>query len=342
MDIVVLAGGISTERDVSFVSGMGVYKALKSLGHRTVLLDVFMGYDGEDWQDVFASDRDWSEAIHAIRTDSPDLDAVKAMRPGWERSFFGPHVMDICQMADVVFLGLHGANGEDGRIQACFDLYGIKYTGTDYTSSAICMNKGITKDLFLSGGIPTPPGIRFKKWDERPKADLPMPCVVKACCGGSSVGVSIVNKIEDYEAALAEAFKYDDEVVVEKYIDGREFSIGVINGKALPIIEIAPLSGFYDYKNKYQPGATVETCPADLDEAKTEEISRCAEKAFRLLRLNSYARFDFMMTEDGNYYFLEGNTLPGMTPMSLIPQEAAAAGISYEQLCQMIVDAAMD
>ena len=166
MDIVVLAGGISTERDVSFVSGMGVYKALRSLGHRTVLLDVFLGYEGDDWQDIFASDRDWSEEIQAIKTDSPDLEAVKALRPDWERSFFGPHIMDICILADVVFLGLHGANGEDGRIQACFDLYGIRYTGTDYVSSAICMNKGLTKDLFRAGSVPTPAGARFRKGEE--------------------------------------------------------------------------------------------------------------------------------------------------------------------------------
>jgi len=340
MKIVVLAGGISTERDVSFVSGMGIYKALKSKGHDVMLLDVFMGYDSDDWKDVFNKDEDWSKAIAAIKDDAPNLDEVKAMRPGWEKNFFGPHVMDICHLADMVFLALHGANGEDGKIQACFDLFGIKYSGTDYVSSAICMDKGITKDLFAAGGIPTPAGIRFKK-NEEPARKVPYPCIVKACCGGSSVGVVIAEDDAGYERALAEAFSYDNEVVVEQYIKGREFAISVVDGKAYPIIEIAPIHGFYDYKNKYQPGATIETCPAELSAEKTEEISRMAEKAFKVLRLKNYVRFDLMMDADGNFYFLEANTLPGMTATSLMPQEAQVLGISYADLCQDIVDITM-
>ena len=332
MNIVVLAGGISTERDVSFVSGMGIYKALRSKGHRAVLLDVFMGYDHDDWEGVFESDTDWTAAIESIKDSAPDLDRVKAMRPGWEKSFFGPHVLDICRAADMVFLALHGANGEDGKIQACFELFGIRYTGTDYVSSAICMDKGITKDLFVAGGVPTPAGIRFKKGGE-PENKVPYPCIVKACCGGSSVGVVI--------ARLKEAFRYDNEVVVEQYITGREFAISVIDGKAYPIIEIAPKSGFYDYKSKYQPGAAVETCPADLPKDKAEEIARAAEKAFQVLRLKNYARFDFMLDAQGDFYFLEANTLPGMTATSLMPQEAQAAGMNYADLCQYIVDITM-
>ena len=340
MKIVVLAGGISTERDVSFVSGMGVYNALRKKGHQAILIDVFMGYDKDDWEEVFDKDIDWTETIEAIKTESPDIEKVKAMRPGWERDFFGPHVMDICRMSDMVFMALHGANGEDGKIQACFELFGIRYSGADYVSSAICMNKGITKDLFIAGGIPTPAGIRFSR-DEAPQDKIPYPCIVKACRGGSSVGVVIANNDEEYEKALSEAFRYDNEVVVEQYIKGREFSIAVVDGKAYPIIEITPISGFYDYKNKYQPGATIETCPAQLDNELSKEIALCAEKAFRLLRLHNYARFDFMMDEEGKYYFLEANTLPGMTPLSLMPQEAQALGISYEDLCQLLVDQTM-
>ena len=166
------------------------------------------------------------------------VDAVKALRPDWKKNFFGPHVIEICQHADVVFMALHGENGENGKIQACFDLNGIRYTGTDYVSSAICMNKAISKDLFAAGGVPTPVGIRLKK-GETPDVKVPYPCVVKACCGGSSVGVVMADNDEEYAAALEEAFKYDDEVVIEQYIKGREFSVGVVDGKAYPIIEIA-------------------------------------------------------------------------------------------------------
>ena len=166
---------------------------------------------------------------------------------------------------------------------------------------------------------------------------VPFPCIVKACCGGSSVGVCIARDENEYEAAKEEAFQYDNEVVIEQFITGREFSVGVMDGEALPVIEIAPKQGFYDYKNKYQAGSTVETCPAELTEEQTGRMQGIAEDVFRALRLKNYARMDFMMDSDGNMYCLEANTLPGMTPMSLLPQEAAAIGISYEQLCEKIL-----
>ena len=202
------------------------------------------------------------------------------------------------------------------------------------------MNKAISKDLFAAGGVPTPVGIRLKK-GETPDVKVPYPCVVKACCGGSSVGVVMANNDEEYAAALKEAFKYDDEVVIEQYIKGREFSVGVVDGKAYPIIEIAPIHGFYDYKNKYQAGSTIETCPAELSEEKTLAMQAAAEQAFKVLRLKNYARMDFMMDEKGDFYCLEANTLPGMTPTSLLPQEAKVLGIEYADLCQLLIDISM-
>lgn len=340
MKIVVLAGGISTERDVSLVSGREIYKALKSKHHQVMLLDVFLGYDREDWQEVFEKDEDWAASIGAIKDQNPDIEAVKALRPDWEKNFFGPHVIDICQRADIVFMALHGENGENGKIQACFDLNGIRYTGTDYVSSAICMNKAIAKDLFAAAGVPTPAGVRLKKGGDT-SCQVPYPCVVKACCGGSSVGVVMAHNDEEYAHALEEAFRYDNEIVVEQYIKGREFSVGVVDGKAYPVIEIAPLHGFYDYKNKYQAGSTIETCPAELDETKTRAMQEAAELAFKVLRLKNYARMDFMMDEDGNFYCLEANTLPGMTPTSLLPQEAKVLGLDYAELCQLLIDLSM-
>ncbi|MDY2699282.1 MAG: D-alanine--D-alanine ligase [Lachnospiraceae bacterium] len=340
MKIVVLAGGISTERDVSLSSGAMIYRALKRNGHQAVLLDVYLGYAGEDADRIFEKDEDWAKEMGSISEKNPDIERVKAMRPDGDKNFFGPNVISICQSADVVFMALHGENGENGKIQACFDLMGITYTGTDYASSALCMDKGLSKDMFACYGIPTPSGIRLRKGQKQEK-QVPFPCIVKACCGGSSVGVSIANKEEEYEDALKEAFRYDDEVIVEQYIKGREFSVGVMDGRALPVIEIAPLQGFYDYKNKYQAGSTVETCPAQLSQEKTKEMQGYAETAFQALRLKNYARMDFMMSENGDIYCLEANTLPGMTPTSLLPQEAAAEGVSFEQLCEKIIQAAM-
>lgn len=339
MKVVVLAGGISTERDVSLSSGRMIYQALKRNGHQAVLLDVYLGYSKNDVDVIFDKKEDWAAEIGTISERNPDIEAVKALRPDGDRNFFGPNVIAICQAADVVFMALHGENGENGKIQACFDLMGICYTGTDYVSSALSMDKGLAKELFAYHGIPTPKGIRLKK-GERAADKLPFPCVVKACCGGSSVGVCIAQNDEEYEAALQESFRYDDEVVIEQYIKGREFSVGVMDGRALPVIEIAPLEGFYDYKNKYQAGSTIETCPALLSEDKTKEMQQIAEQVFRVLRLKNYARMDFMMSEEEEIFCLEANTLPGMTPTSLLPQEAQAEGISFEQLCENIMAAA--
>lgn len=337
MKVVVLAGGISTERDVSLSSGAKIYKALKQNGHQAVLLDVYLGYTGEDADHIFEIEEDWAKELGGVAEKNPDIEAVKAMRPDGDKNFFGPNVISVCQSADVVFMALHGENGENGKIQACFDLMGIKYTGTDYVSSAICMDKGLTKDIFASYGIPTPCGIRLKKGQKQEKT-VPFPCIVKACCGGSSVGVSIAWKEEEYEAALAEAFQYDDEVVIEQYIKGREFSVGVMDGKALPVIEIAPLVGFYDYKNKYQAGSTIETCPAQLSDELSLKMQDYAEAVFKALRLKNYARMDFMLAENNEMFCLEANTLPGMTPTSLLPQEAQAVGISYGDLCEWLID----
>ena len=339
MKVVVLAGGTSTERDVSLNTGSKIYGALKKNGHQAILLDVYLGYEG-DTADIFERETDWAATIGAVSEQNPDLEAIKALRPDGDKKFFGPNVLELCSEADAVFMALHGANCEDGKIQACFELMGIPYTGTDFVSSAMAMDKGITKDIFKAYDIPTPVGIRLKK-GEAEAVKVPYPCIVKACCGGSSVGVCVARNDEEYEAAKAEAFRYDNEVVVEQYIEGREFSVGVMDGKALPIIEIAPKQGFYDYKNKYQAGSAVETCPAELPADKTKEMQKIAEKVFAVLRLKCYARMDFMMSEKGDLYCLEANTLPGMTPTSLLPQEAQAIGMGYEDLCEKIIEIAL-
>lgn len=353
MKVVVLAGGLSTERDVSLSSGAMIYRALREKGHQAVLLDVYLGFEG-DGTGVWQGDRAFR--TEAVNEQAPDLDAVRALRKGDTREFFGPGVLEACRWADCVFLALHGAVGEDGRIQACFDLLGIPYTGADFTGSCLAMDKGIAKDLFKAWGIPSPKGFRIKKGDvnavgykagagragdrqdEENKIDYPV--IVKACCGGSSIGVYVARNESEYMAAKEEAFRYGGEVLVEQYIQGREFSVGVINGKALPVIEMAPKKGFYDYRNKYQAGAAVETCPAEISPEKTLELQEIAERVFEALRLKSYARMDFVMSEAGEVFCLEANTLPGMTATSLLPQEAAAAGMDFGQLCQRILEQA--
>ena len=342
MKIVVLAGGISTERDVSLVTGSMIYKALKNKGHELVLLDVYLGYEGNT-ENIFATDKDWSENFGAISEKNPDINQVKALRKDNPNCLIGPNVIDICSQADIVFLALHGQNGEDGRIQAMFDLLGIKYTGTDYLSSALAMDKTISKELFNKYRIPVAKGVSVSKDDMKLVDTWSIyPCIVKVNCGGSSVGVYKAENKAELDDALEKAFGFEDRVIIEQYIDGREFSIGVIEGKALPIIEIAPKVGFYDYKNKYQAGSAIETCPAELDDNTTKAMQSCAEAVYRALRLCTYARIDFRMDREGDFYCLEANTLPGMTPASLLPQEAAVIGMSHAQLCDFIINKSLE
>ena len=337
MNITVLCGGTSTERNVSISSGRGVCKALREKGHRAVLADVFCGLDGYDEDNAFPEEYDVEAEAAAIFSKSDQIEALKQNKA---RGFFGPHILEICKKSDIVFLALHGENGEDGRLQAAFDLFGIRYTGTGYLGSALAMDKGLTKTILTSHHVPTPHGITLRKekhFKDIAAYTMKFPVVVKPCSGGSSVGVSVVSDQEAYEKALKEAFALEDEVVVEDYIKGREFSISVIDGKALPIIEIAPLKGFYDYKNKYTPGATIETCPANLDYKLTQQMQRYAEAGFKALGLEAYGRLDFMMNENGDMYCLEANTLPGMTPTSLMPQEAVQIGYDFATLCEELI-----
>lgn len=347
MDIVVLAGGLSTERDVSFKTGDMVAKALRENGHRVVLLDVFMGYKEaeEDISDIFEHSVQASVKVSDIPEQAPDLAKVKASRKDQSDCFFGPNVIAMCRMADIVFMALHGENGENGKIQAAFDLFGIRYTGSGYLSSAIAMDKAATKIFFAQNGVPTPDGIKMKKSereDDFEKIGLKLPCVVKPCCGGSSIGVSIVQTEKEFKDALEAAFRWEDEIIIENYVKGREFSVGVIEGKALPIIEIAPIEGFYDYKNKYKAGSAVETCPADLSEELTEKMQEYAVKAAEALGLDTYARMDFLLNEAEEMFCLEANTLPGMTPTSLLPQEAEVVGTDFNRLCERLIRISME
>ena len=334
MDIVVLAGGTSTERDVSLITGKNVTKALRRRGHRATLLDVFMGYEGDT--DAFFDSDGIDETLRISDTD-PDIEGIMASRKGDAKGLFGENVISLCKTADIVFIALHGEDGEDGKVQAAFDLMGIKYTGSGSFGSALAMNKYYSKQLMDSCGVMNAKYVVTTGKNAAP--EFPLPCVIKPFSGGSSVGVSIVTKQEEYESAISAAAKYESDIIIEEYIEGREFSLGIIGGTALPPIEIIPKEGFYDYKNKYQEGMTIEICPAELDERLTKKMQDAARAVFDALSLEVYGRIDFILkngTED--FYCLEANSLPGLTQMSLLPQEAAAIGIDYDELCQKIID----
>lgn len=341
MDIVVLCGGLSNERDVSISSGTGVAAALRERGHRVVLLDLFLGYTGDftNAEAVFASAQEFERST--VAEQAPDLETVKAMRTDSDCRI-GPHVLELCKAADITFLALHGEEGENGKLQATFDLYGIRYTGCGYLGSAMAMNKGLSKLIFRAKGIATPEGIVVEKGCE-PYTAPGFPCVVKPCSGGSSVGTSVVQSEEEYTAALELAFRYEKKVVVEKFIKARELTVGVMAGKAMPVIEIIPKSGFYDYKNKYQAGATVELCPAPIGERATEKVQCLAESVNDALMVDAYCRVDFLWDEESDeMYCLEANTLPGMTPTSLIPQMGEALGYNYGSLCEKIIEVSLE
>lgn len=336
MKIVVLAGGTSTERDVSIVSGTGICNGLRAKGHQAILVDVFCGAETVDWADPFPREYDVEAASAYIKSFNPHIEQLKKMR----KDFFGPNVLELCKKADFVFLGLHGANGEDGRIQAAFDLMGIKYTGTGYLSSAMAMDKGVTKWMFQMKGVPVPGGVTMKQHtrkEDLAELGLAFPVVVKTCCGGSSIGVYIVKDQEEYMKALDAAFVYEEEVVVEEFIQGTEYTVAVVDGKAYPVVQIVPCQGFYDYENKYKPGAVKENCPAPISSELTRRLQDYAVQGYRALGLESYARLDFIVTDDEKIYCLEANTLPGMTPTSLIPQEAAVLGMDYPTLCEELI-----
>ena len=347
MKIIVLAGGLSTERDVSLSSAAGICRTLLEKGHDAYLLDVFLGLENppENLEDVFTLPGHGLEIARNISTEEPDLAAVKASRPDQSDCFLGPNVVELCRLADITFIGLHGGEGENGKLQATFDLLGIRYTGPDSLGCAVAMDKGLTKQIFLQSGVSTPQGVcMYKNNADHSLAStgLSLPVVVKPCSGGSSIGVYIVKTEEEYEKALENSFRYEDEVVIETYIKGREFACGIIDGEALPPIEIIPKTGFFDYANKYQAGATEEICPADIPAEISDRMKALAVRAYHALKLSVYSRADFLLDAEGNLYCLEMNTLPGMTSGSLLPKEAKAAGIEYGDLCELILKKSLE
>lgn len=341
MNIVVLMGGLSPERDVSLTSGSLIANALIRKGYRVCLLDVYLGMQlsQKGMEECFVTE---PYPAYSVSEQVPDLEALKAASGNGEAKI-GANVIELCKYADVVFMALHGDMGENGQLQATLDAFGIRYTGSGYVGSLLAMDKDLSKKILVGAGVPTPEWIMVdpaQGISEAAFARIGYPCVVKPCSGGSSVGVSMVENAAELADAMAAAAKYERYVLVEKRIVGRELTVGILAGEVLPAIEIIPKQGFYDYTNKYQGGMTEEICPAQIDEDTRVLVGELTRRAFEALRLGGYARFDWMLDANGGLWCLEANTLPGMTPTSLLPQMAAEIGLDYDSLCERLVQLA--
>jgi D-alanine-D-alanine ligase len=329
--ITVLMGGASAERDVSLASGLRITEALSACGHHVTALDPAAGV-------LSADDLDRLRCSN-VGTEPPSLDALRGLGGGQLRDdlIAMPEIRD----AEVVFLALHGGQGEDGTIQALLDMAGVRYTGSGHLASALAMDKDLSKTLFRAAGVQTADWLMAPQPGALVEQSLGLPVVVKPSKQGSTVGLSIVRDVVHLDAAVAEAFKYDDEVMIERFVAGRELTVGVIGDEAMPVGEIKPLKEIYDYECKYTAGMAVEEFPANLSQSATNKLREQSLRAFRALKLRGYARVDFRLDARGECFCLEANTLPGMTALSLIPQGAAAAGIGFEELCERIVQLAI-
>lgn len=344
MKIVVLGGGISTERHVALVTATSVCQALRRRGHQAIFVDLFLGL--EDYHKPLEQaflEPDGLCGNVSIEKKAPDLKQVWKSRKYQSPGHLGKNVAEICALADCVFLGLHGIDGEDGKIQSLLELIGVPYTGSGPLSSALAMDKAMAKRILEREGILTPSWqeIVFDEKDIDFLVDtLPVPCAVKIVNGGSSIGVELPDSRKDLREALNRVLEFGNRFVVEEKIIGREMTVPVFDGKALSPIEIIPPEGTaFDYIRKYQSGAegAAEICPADLTEKENAVLRDAAEKVHKNMKLSVYSRSDFILDGAGRAWFLEVNTLPGMTPNSLIPKAAKVEGISYDELCERIV-----
>ena len=332
MRITVLLGGTSSERDVSTASGLRIAEALRAKGHEVRLVDPATGPVGA------AAERELRQT--SVKTAPPTVEELAALTARSQLARLTE--LDDVRWAEVVFIGLHGGVGEDGTLQALLDLAGVRYTGSGHLASALAMDKDLSKRLFLDAGIPTAEWLMAPAGAERVEKHLAFPVVVKPSKQGSTVGLSIVRERGGLASAIAEAKRHDDEVMIERFVPGREMTVGVLGGEALPVGEIKPRHEIYDYECKYTPGMATEEFPADLPVEVATRMREQAVAAYKALKLGGCARIDFRMAPDGVAYCLEANTLPGMTELSLIPQGAAAAGITFPELCERIAVLALE
>ena len=346
MKIVVLGGGLSMERHVALVTATSACQALRERGHKAVFVDTFLGLENYDGTPAEAFEEpDGLCGDVRIEKTEPDIAAVIASRRYKSPSRLGKGVLEICSLADCVFLGLHGADGEDGKLQAALELLGVPYTGSGPLASGMAMDKAVAKQIVSEAGVLTPKGFELSYSAADIPAlteSLPVPCAVKIINGGSSIGVALPDTREELRTALKDLLRYGNRVVVEDKIRGRELTVPVLGDEALSPIEIIPPDGrSFDYVAKYQSGddgGALEVCPAPVSEETTAQLRDAAMRAHRALGLAVYSRSDFILDEQGRVWWLEVNTLPGMTPNSLIPKAAKVIGLDYPALCERIVE----
>jgi len=326
LKIAVLFGGDSMERDVSIASASQVVGALRSRGHQVVAYDSGRGrLEAADERRLFTG---------KIDSRPPDQKSVSSL----------PTVVSAPDLADVdlVFLAMHGGSGEDGTVQALLDLAGIPYTGSGKLGSALGWDKDVAKRLFVAAGVPTPDWLMAPISSSAAAQWLGFPLIVKPNGQGSTVGLTLVRTPPELDPAIELAGRFDSQVMLERFIDGRELTVGILDGEPLAVGEIIPSTGpIFDYAAKYQPGGAEEIFPAELTPEQTEKIQNLAVRVHRALKLDVYSRVDFRMDSDGRFWCLEVNTLPGLTEASLLPRAAAAVGISFPELCERICRGAL-
>jgi D-alanine-D-alanine ligase len=326
MRVTVLTGGTSAERDVALASAVQVIGALRSRGHEVAVVDTAKGYIPESDEPAQLSG--------VVGAEPPSIAQLQVLERGLLLS--GLANLAVVREADVLFLALHGGRGEDGTIQTLLEMVGVPYTGSGRLGSAMAMDKDISKRLFRAAGVPTADWVMGPAAPAQVDRDFGYPVVVKPSKQGSTVGLTVVKRSREYEPAVKLARQYDDEVMIERFVPGRELTVGVLEGQALAVGEIIPRHEIFDYECKYTPGMSEEIFPADLPAPLTAECRRLSLLAHEALKLGGYSRVDFRLTPAGELFCLEVNTLPGMTATSLMPQAARAVGIEFPELCERI------
>jgi D-alanine-D-alanine ligase len=332
MKVTVLTGGTSAERDVALASGLQVAGALRDRRHAVSVVDLAAGFVPPEHEAALLPD--------GVGREPPPLERLRELERGMLGSGLGE--IPAVRGADVLFLALHGGRGEDGSLQAILDVLGVPYTGSGHLASALAMDKDLSKRVLRDHGIASAPWVMAPTTAAHVKHLVGFPCVVKPSKQGSSVGMTLVRRARDLPGAVAFAARYDDEVMVEGFVDGPEYTVGILGDAALPVVEIRPRHELFDYECKYTPGMADEIAPAPITAKLAAKLQDAAQRTHRALKLGGYSRIDFRADADGAIFFLEANTLPGLTANSLIPKAARAAGMSFPVLCETICRLALE
>lgn len=335
MRVTILTGGSTAERTVAFAGATQVVAALRGRGHAVHVVDIAAGL-----MDDADEARLLSANVGTVPPTSADLTALAAA----ERHMLAEDLagLPVVQGADVLFLVVHGGAGEGGLLQAVLELTGVPYTGSGPLGAALAVDKDLSKRLFRTAGVPVPEWFMAPAQAEDVSKTLGWPVIVKPSNGGSTIGLSLVRNAKGLDEAIRTAKAFDDEVMLEQFIPGREVTVGVLGDMPLPVGEIVPKHEIFDYECKYTPGMSVETFPADLPPRTAAKLQEAALRAHRSLKLAGYSRVDFRLTPSGDIFCLEANNLPGLTGTSLFPQAAKAAGIGYAEMCERICALARD